>query len=141
MDIEHDNLLNASRYVTAKDLKKLYRAYNCLRKLAMSGNRAAMAVYLDLEAALEHSSLPERQRRYIQLHLIEGYTLFDVAEMECVVYIGGPFIPENQYEVTVVSDVVNSGLHKIKKILHSRGLFDGRRGRRISEEERPFLQG
>ena len=85
--------------------------------------------------------MPDKQRRYIRLHLIEGYTLFDVAEQECVVYVGGPFTPENQYEITAIADVVNSGLNKIKKLLHSEGLYDDRRSRGVLAEERPRLQG
>lgn len=123
MDIEHDNLLNASRYGNAKELKKLYRAYESLYKLALSGNRAALAVYIDLTAALAHPFVPEKQRRFIQLHLIEGHTLFDLAVEECMCPQSELFFPRGQYEVTVIADTVNSGLNKIKKLLKSDKLY------------------
>lgn len=140
MDIEHDNLLNASRYSTLKDLKKLYRAYGSLKKLALSGNRAAVAVYLDLTVALEHPKVPSKQRRFIQLHLIEGYTLFDIAVEECHCPQNELFFPRGQYEVTAIADVVNSGLNKIKKLLHSEVLYGNRRDRGILESERSCIQ-
>ena len=126
MDIEHDNLLNASRYGNAKELKKLYRAYGSLYKLAQSGNRAALAVYIDLTSALEHPYIPEKQRKFITLHLIEGHTLYDIAVEECMCPESELFFPRGQYEVTVIADIVTSGLNKIKKLLRSEKLYGNR---------------
>jgi hypothetical protein len=140
MDVEHENLLNSCKYAEAKSLKKLYRAFGSLERLAIMGNRAAVVVYLDLKHALAQSNLTALQKRNIQLHLIDGHTLMDIA-VEKVGVKKEQLLDE--YGKYVMSDIlvsVNAGLNKIAKILHSGELYGNGRCGDLSKEQRSELQ-
>lgn len=123
MDIEHESLLNKANYANLKTLKQLYKSYDNLYKLSLMGNRAAIAIFIDLCCALTH--VTPYQRSCIIRHLIDGYTLSDVADADLCTL-------ENIYLT------INGGLRKVRKILLSGEVYcdDYRRSIRILEDAR-----
>lgn len=73
-------LENSARYDDIKIVKHLFKNYHNLRKLGQMGNQSAIAIYLDLEYALNHQSLTFNQRFFIIKLLIENETLEYLAE-------------------------------------------------------------
>jgi len=80
-------LLNSCNYRNLTSLKRALRRYNKLQELAYKkGNYAAETLVMDLKSALDlygnnPKVLTDKQRRAIILHLILGYTEFEVADM------------------------------------------------------------
>ena len=128
MDVEHVNLLNAFDYNDLKSLKKAFKCYNNLYKLALMGNRAAIAIFTDLDMVLNSNKLTLLQIVYIRLHLIDGNTLQDIADGRCSDYTQ-VCSPEN------VFITIRGGLKRASKLLASGELYDNGRRRVISEKE------
>lgn len=70
-------LLNFVDYTSIANLRGLYKNLNKFKIAAEAGNTTAQCVVIDLMDALVQLDL--KQQNYLQLVLIEGYTLWEVA--------------------------------------------------------------
>lgn len=112
IDVDHDNLMNLADYNSITCLKKLYRNYNNLHKLAEAGNIAAVVIWLDLKTGLQYENLTDKQQSCVYQHLVEGKTLPEIAD-ECDVST-----------VTIFGNVTG-GLRRIREGLRTGKCYNG----------------
>ena len=73
-------LLNYADYTDERKLRQLISSYNALYALAQKGDSVAAAIFVDLKNALyTEGVLSVSQRECIEMHLVDGWELREVA--------------------------------------------------------------
>jgi len=79
MDYFSTDFLDFIDYSKAKTIEALYKYYNTIYKYAEKGNTAWASVLADLNKALEHANLNDKQKQCIEQYLINNNKIEDVA--------------------------------------------------------------